>query len=91
MTTNVVDDTAQQQELQPRSVIQFPENPQSPDFEDDLHQAAMFASQSRLHLCRALKTARSTRARRVLDLLISGQQQAVESVQRLRTGGWRTS
>jgi hypothetical protein len=76
-------------QFQESSVIPFPQKPELEDFEEELHRAAMFASQSRLHLCRAKRMARSTRARRVLELLISEQQQAVESVQRLRTGGRR--
>jgi hypothetical protein len=57
-----------------------------PNLLEDLHQAAMFAGQSHLHLCRARRSARNTQARRVLSSLIAGQQQAIKSVQRLRNG-----
>lgn len=87
LTTNAVDNTPGREKLQSRPSIPFPKTESADLLEDDLHRAAMFASQSRLHLCRAVRTARNTKARRVLNLLIDGQQQAIDSLQRLRTGG----
>jgi hypothetical protein len=75
-------------QFQPPSVIPFPEKTGSDDpFEDDLHQAAMGAAQAKLFFCRARRTARNAEASRVLGRLIDGQEQAIASVQRLRTGG----
>jgi hypothetical protein len=55
-------------------------------FEADLHQAAMGAAKAKFYFCRAGRRARHGEARRVLSLLADGQQKAIESVQRLRTG-----
>ena len=59
---------------------------QEPSSADDLHRAALFVVQSQLCLCRAQRSARNGRVRRILAVLIDAQEVAVSSLERLRSG-----
>jgi len=69
-----------------QSGSQPPFPPGRADLSGDLHRAAVFVAQSQLCLCRAQRSARNGRARRILGTLIDAQQAAVESLERLKSG-----
>ena len=60
----------------------------SQSFDENVHLAAMHAGQSKLYMARALRMADGKRSRviRVLEILATAMQRAVESLQHLRYG-----
>jgi hypothetical protein len=77
--------TIAEAQFQEPSVIPFLQPSQSTEG-DDLHLGVMHLAQAKLHFCRELQKRRKGEIRRILTMLIDGQDHAMQSVQHIRNG-----